>query len=167
MSILLQRTFYEILGVDKSASLQELKAAYREKLLSTHPDKTQTGLKDSEIINQIKEAYSILSDPQRRNDYDKELDMNFKKHGFISSGEGLDNVTLDDFKYMEPGNETEQVIFKKDCPRCNAYDSFVLTEDDLADNGTDDGLGGYEILVQCSACSLWLKVHYFDLEDEE
>lgn len=161
MTNLLKKTHYEILGVDRGCTIQEVKNAYREKLLNTHPDKTNKQLVDSEIIAQIKLAYKTLSNDALRNQYDEDLKQTFKKSGLISTGEGLDIVTLDDFEY------DEEAGFSKECPRCTATNGFILTEDDLADSGTPDGLGGYELIVQCNACSLWLKVKYYDLEDEE
>lgn len=161
MTSVLKKTHYEILGVGRDCTIQEVKNAYRERLLNTHPDKTNKQLVDSEIIARIKLAYKTLSNDALRNQYDEELKQSFKKSGLISTGEGLDIVTLDDFEY------DEEAGFSKDCPRCTAENGFILTEDDLADSGTPDGLGGYELIVQCNACSLWLKVKYYDLEDEE
>jgi len=161
MTSLSQKTHYEILGVERGCNLQELKNAYREKLLNTHPDKTNKVLTDSDIITQIKLAYSTLSNDSLRTKYDEDLKETFKKSGLISTGEGLDIVTLDDFNYDEDDG------FSKNCPRCTATDGFILTENDLEENGTPDGVGGYELIVQCNACSLWLKVKYYDLEDED
>lgn len=156
-----KKTHYEVLGVDRDSTTQEIKNAYKEKLLSTHPDKTNKQLVDSDIIAQIKLAYATLNNDVLRTRYDDDLNQSFKKSGLLSTGEGLDIVTLDDFEY------SEETGFVRDCPRCTAVASFVLTEDDLADSGTADGLGGYEIIVQCNACSLWLKVKYYDLEDDD
>ncbi len=161
MANISQKTHYEILGVERGSNVQEIKNAYKEKLLNTHPDKTNKQLIDSDIIAQIKLAYATLVNDTLRTQYDEELKQTFQRNGLISTGEGLDIVTLDDFNYYEDDG------FSKDCPRCTATGSFILTEDDLAESGTADGLGGYEIIVQCNACSLWLKVKYFDLEDDE
>ncbi|KAH3680511.1 hypothetical protein WICPIJ_008253 [Wickerhamomyces pijperi] len=159
------KTHYETLGISNTASVTEIKTAYRSKLLSTHPDKTvKNKTNASNIIPQLKEAYSILSDDTRRKEYDEDLEQSFKKLGFIASGDGLDNVTLDDFTFYE---EDEMGWFKKNCPRCHAVESFVMNENDLEGHGTEDGVGGLEILVQCGDCSLWLKVHYYDLDEED
>ncbi|CCH42171.1 Chaperone protein [Wickerhamomyces ciferrii] len=163
MTSITQKTHYEILEVERDCSVQDVKNAYRRKLLNIHPDKTNKQL-DSDIIAKIKLAHATLSDPQLRTKYDDELIQTYKKSGLISTGEGLDIVNLDDFEYVE---EDDMGNFLKDCPRCTGENGFVLTEDDLAENGTPDGFGGYNIIVQCNACSLWLKIKYFDLEDEE
>lgn len=158
------KTHYEILGVQNNATATEIKAAYRSMLLSTHPDKTGETSTNSNIIPQLKESYAVLADSTLRKKYDSELEQGFKKLGFIASGEGLDNVTLDDFTFYE---KKDMGWFRKDCPRCHATESFVMNEADLEENGTQDGIGGWEILVQCGDCSLWLKVHYFDLQEDK
>ncbi|CDR41158.1 CYFA0S06e02850g1_1 [Cyberlindnera fabianii] len=167
MNSITQKSHYELLGVEPTASSLEIKAAYREKLLSTHPDKTKEVV-STDIINQIKQAYITLSDSNLRSEYDADLQESFKKSGLISSGDGLDIFSLDDFKCEMIGiGEDEMAVFKKDCPRCTTQDGFELNEADLEQSGTRDGAGGYEIIVQCAACSLWLKVKYYDLDDED
>lgn len=162
MSDLSSKSHYEILGVQNTATAAQIKLAYREKLLSTHPDKTNKHEATEYSVVELKTAYATLSDDTLRRDYDEQLQQNFKKSGLISTGDGLDEISLDDFDCV--GSEDE-VLFKKDCPRCTTQEGFVLNEHDLEHNGTPDGMGGYEIIVQCSDCSLWLKVQYY--EDEE
>lgn len=59
--------YYDILGVNKSASPDELKKAYRRKALETHPDKGG----DPNVFKEVNEAYDVLSDEQKRQIYDK------------------------------------------------------------------------------------------------
>lgn len=162
MSNLTKRTHYEVLGVGRNAEISEIKVAYKEKLLNTHPDKTRESIQ-GDLIHNIKTAYSILSNSEARKQYDIDITESFKKNGTLSTGEGLDVFTLDDFKCEEA--EDELCIFRKDCPRCTSQDGFILNELDLENNGTPDGMGGYEIILQCSFCSLWLKVKYYDLQE--
>jgi curved DNA-binding protein len=62
--------YYEILGVSKSAPVDEIKKAYRKLALKYHPDKTN-GDKDAEAkFKQISEAYAVLSDREKRRQYD-------------------------------------------------------------------------------------------------
>ncbi len=63
------RSFYEILNVDENATQEEILAAYRKRVLETHPDK---GGDNIEFLN-IKKGYDILSDSSRRAAYDKWL----------------------------------------------------------------------------------------------
>ncbi|MBU4152064.1 MAG: DnaJ domain-containing protein [Proteobacteria bacterium] len=62
--------YYKILGVDKSATKDDLKKAYRKLALKYHPDRTKGDLKSEEKFKQINEAYAVLSDPEKRQQYD-------------------------------------------------------------------------------------------------
>jgi len=63
----MSRDYYEILGVAKSASADEVKRAYRKLAQEFHPDKGG----DAEKFKEINEAYQVLSDPQKRAQYDR------------------------------------------------------------------------------------------------
>jgi molecular chaperone DnaJ len=65
-----QRDYYEILGVPKNASKDDLKAAFRKLALQYHPD-TNKEPDAKERFIEIKEAYDVLSDPERRAAYDR------------------------------------------------------------------------------------------------
>jgi molecular chaperone DnaJ len=66
-----KRDYYEVLGVDKSASERDIKKAYKRLAMKFHPDRTE-GDKDLEIkFKEVKEAYEILSDAGNRQKYDQ------------------------------------------------------------------------------------------------
>ena len=69
----MKRDYYEILGVSKTASMQEIKKAYRSLALKYHPDRVPADQKKSaeEKFKEISEAYGVLSDAQKRKMYDQ------------------------------------------------------------------------------------------------
>jgi molecular chaperone DnaJ len=66
-----KRDFYEILGVNRDASDEEIKKAYRKLAMKYHPDRNPDNPKAEEHFKEAKEAYEILSDGQKRAAYDQ------------------------------------------------------------------------------------------------
>lgn len=66
-----KRDYYEVLGVDKTASIDDIKKAYRKLAIQFHPDKNQGSQEAEAKFKEATEAYEILSDEQKRGNYDK------------------------------------------------------------------------------------------------
>lgn len=66
-----KRDYYEVLGVSRNASDQEIKSAYRKLALQYHPDRNPGNKEAEETFKEAAEAYSILSDSQKRANYDR------------------------------------------------------------------------------------------------
>lgn len=103
------RDYYEVLGVDKSASADDIKKAYRKKAIQYHPDR-QVGKSDAEKkeaeekFKEAAEAYSVLSDPDKRQRYDQfgkaGVDGSAGGFGGAGGGFGSGGMSMDDIFSM-------------------------------------------------------------------
>jgi molecular chaperone DnaJ len=91
-----KRDYYEILEVSKSATVEELKKAYRKKAIQFHPDKNQGDKAAEEKFKEAAEAYEVLSNTEKRQRYDQ-----FGHAGVSGSGGfGGGNMSMDDIFSM-------------------------------------------------------------------
>lgn len=92
-----KRDYYEVLGVSKTATEQEIKAAYKKMAIKYHPDrqgdKSEAEKKEAEAkFKEAAEAYDVLHDPQKRQRYDQ---FGFAGVGGAAGG-GYQNMSMDD-----------------------------------------------------------------------
>ena len=95
-----KRDYYEVLGVDKSADDATLKKAYRQLAKKYHPD-VNPGDKEAEAkFKEATEAYSVLSDPDKRKQYDQFGHAAFENGGGGGAGGfgGFDSVSYTHLK---------------------------------------------------------------------
>lgn len=86
------KDYYDTLGVEKSATSVEVKKAYRQMAIKYHPDKNLGDKESEEKFKEINEAYSCLSNPQKRSEYDQ---MNGSSNLFGNSGFGHSDFGFD------------------------------------------------------------------------
>ncbi|WP_234121435.1 molecular chaperone DnaJ [Clostridium hydrogenum] len=65
------KDYYEVLGIQKGASEDEIKKAFRKLAIKYHPDKNRGNKEAEEKFKEINEAYQVLSDPEKRSNYDR------------------------------------------------------------------------------------------------
>jgi molecular chaperone DnaJ len=90
-----QRDYYEVLGVTRTAAVEEIKSAYRKAALKWHPDRNPENKSESEVkFRECTEAYSVLSDAQKRQIYDTYGHAGLSSSG---AGQGFDHTVFQDF----------------------------------------------------------------------
>ena len=87
----MKRDYYEVLGIGRSATEQELKSAYRKLAMQHHPDRNPGDLQAEEKFKEASEAYSVLSDSGKRAQYDR-----FGHAGLGGSAGGFDASAFQD-----------------------------------------------------------------------
>ncbi|VDO36673.1 unnamed protein product [Brugia timori] len=66
-----KKDYYKLLGVDRNASTDEIKKAYKKLALKYHPDRNPGNKEAEEKFNEITAAYEVLSDSEKRAGYDR------------------------------------------------------------------------------------------------
>lgn len=93
-----KRDYYEVLGVSKTASADEIKKAYRKKAIQYHPDKNPGDKEAEEKFKEAAEAYDVLSNPDKRARYDQFGHAAFENGGggagggFYGGGMSMDDI---------------------------------------------------------------------------
>jgi molecular chaperone DnaJ len=96
-----KRDYYEVLGVSKNATDEEIKKAYRKKAIQFHPDKNPGNKEAEEKFKEAAEAYDVLSNPEKRQRYDQFGEAGLG--GASSGGFGGGGMSMDDI-FSQFGN---------------------------------------------------------------
>ena len=138
-----KKNYYEILGIDKNATTEDIKKAFKKSSLKWHPDRWATGTDEEkkvaeEKFKEINEAHSILSDPQKKKNYDTYGDPN-------GGGSIFDNMDMDDF--FSPFRNNDPRIVKGE----NIQTTVNVTLEEMF-NGSKKTIK-YQCKITCPDCN--------------
>ena len=150
---------YEVLGIDRNASADEIKSIYKKNALKHHPDRGG----DENKFKQMTEAYSILSDPTKKSNYDKfgSVDnSNINMEDIINKMFGFGDINIDDIlndisqqNSFNTGFDTKPKVFIKIHTRTNINPSSNLNSNPLENllnlNNLFDDILGDDIFGGC------------------
>jgi len=96
-----KRDYYEVMGLKRGADEKEIKSAYRMLVKKYHPDANPDDADAMERIREVNDAYAVLSDPQKRADYDRNGHASAERGGTrgdgpFSGGFGSADINVDD-----------------------------------------------------------------------
>lgn len=131
------KDYYKILGIVKGASDDDIKKAYRKLALKYHPDKNKEASAE-EKFKEVAEAYEILSDPKKKEIFDKYGEEGLKMQGG-QSGPSPSHGQSNNFQYTWSGdpNETFRMFFGNSNPFAGFFGGGGGGGDD-----DDDVMGG-------------------------
>ncbi|MDO8346717.1 MAG: molecular chaperone DnaJ [Rugosibacter sp.] len=143
-----KRDFYEILGVNRDASDEEIKKAYRKLAMKHHPDRNPDNPKSEGLFKEAKEAYEILSDPQKRAAYDQHghAGVDPQARGFGGGNGGFGDAFADIFGDIFGGGGGRSNVYRGADLR---YNLEISLED--AARGSETRIR-IPTLVGCEAC---------------
>jgi len=101
------KDYYSILGVPRNATQEEIKEAYKRLAKKYHPDRNPGDKTAEEKFKEINEAYQVLSDPQKRAQYDRALEFGFNAFG--REWKGGFNFDFSDFNFSNLGDIFETI----------------------------------------------------------
>lgn len=99
-----KRDYYEVLGLKKGASLNEIKKAFRKKAMQYHPDKNPGDKKSEEKFKEVNEAYGVLSDADKKDKYDRFGFTGVDPNAAFHEGQGQGFGNQGGYQYQTYGN---------------------------------------------------------------
>mmetsp|Transcript_25902 Transcript_25902/g.32291 ORF Transcript_25902/g.32291 Transcript_25902/m.32291 type:complete len:159 (+) Transcript_25902:119-595(+) len=140
-------SFYELLEVQPSASLSEIRRAYQKKALQYHPDKIHG---QEAMFSKIQEAYEVLANDSKREIYDQKVEV--QRRVLV-----WQEVSVDELEVLEEGSEVHgDHQEKNDLPPEQVYQFPCRCGDIYEIQGSDLEEGFQEF--GCNGCSLHIKI---------
>ncbi|BCR21247.1 DnaJ C-terminal domain-containing protein [Borrelia miyamotoi] len=139
----MSKDYYKILGIQKNATTEEIKKAYKKLAIIYHPDKNKGNKFAEEKFKEINEAYEVLSSPQKKNNYDNfgsaDFNNNFSTESF---SKGFKNTSFHHFENFDLfsnifGSSTKGILKDEEITiKISLYDAYmggkksILTNDE-------------------------------------
>lgn len=144
-------SYYDLLGVSKNATDSDIKKAFRALTIKMHPDKAGNTPEAEKKFQEIKKAYEVLSDPDKRKMYDK-YGEDFDKRAFGGHGFGS-GFTSEEFSSWGSSFFSSMFGFG-DASESSGADLEAVVHVTLSDiaNGSSQTIS-YDRYVQCSTCN--------------
>jgi len=139
-----KKDYYKILGVDRNASQEEIKSAFRRLARKYHPDVAGKG--SEEKFKEINEAFQVLSDPQKRAQYDQYGSSSFRPEDFNFEGFNFEDI------FKDFGDIFNVFSERKNKPKAGSdlrYDLEISLEQAFSGLTTNIEISVYAI---CKAC---------------
>ena len=123
----METNYYNLLGIESNSTNYEIKKAYRKMSLDCHPDRNNNDLAKSNLFKKISQAYEILSDPDKRKNYDETIKLsNLNNLNNLNNFNNIDNFNnfnnIDNFNNIE--NIFKSQLFSKLFSNLNHFDNF-------------------------------------------
>ncbi|MBN1833847.1 MAG: J domain-containing protein [Deltaproteobacteria bacterium] len=96
------KDYYRLLGVEREASSEEIKKAYRKLAMAYHPDRNRDKPGCEELLKDINEAYQVIGDEEKRRQYDLRYQQPFISHVYYR--EGLSDELIDILRIFSRGS---------------------------------------------------------------
>lgn len=111
------KDYYKVLGIEKNASNEDIKKAYRKLAREWHPDKNKNSSKEEaeQKFKEISEAYVVLSDPKKRNEYDNPISNSFNFEEHFYNNADMNDILSSMFGNNHPffGNNVQRTFFQQ------------------------------------------------------
>jgi len=147
-----KKDYYEILGVPRNATKEEIDAAFARLAMKWHPDRVPPEMKEEaeRKFKEISEAYAVLSDPQKREMYDRGIDPD---SGVYDTGFDFSHMNLEEIFQRFFGEDIFETFFGRRRESFEDPDIHVEVEITLdeAINGTEKVIS-YRRKVACDRC---------------
>lgn len=134
--------YYEVLGCSKDSTDEEIKRAYRRRLLQFHPDKS--GSTDSQEFHNVTEAWRVLGQPESRRRYNAVC-----KQEELEDREKLEDSPV--YARLSPSDFEESVLEDTLFYRCRCGSHYFIERDDLREKNV-------LLHVMCDGCTLIIVV---------